>query len=93
MDLAVLLDIDGIRDPSSDSKLFDYLVVDESIKSTIKSLALTDTQRPRGKDGKVFSAEFIRGKGEGQVFLLHGGPGVDKNSAAGIILKELIPCK
>lgn len=32
---------------------------------------------------KEWSADFIEGKGEGQIFLLHGRPGVGKTLTAG----------
>jgi hypothetical protein len=83
MKKTVLLDIDGIQEPKFDGNLFDYLVVDDNIKSMIKSLALNNARRAKNKNEKPFAADFIRGKGEGQVFLLHGSPGVGKTCAAG----------
>ncbi len=35
------------------------------------------------KARKEWSADFIEGKGEGQIFLLHGRPGVGKTLTAG----------
>jgi hypothetical protein len=85
----VLLDIDSIRDPEFDVDLFNYLVVDKNIKSTIKSLALNNARKTKSKSEKPFVADFIKGKGEGQVFLLHGPPGVGKTCAAGVPSKFL----
>lgn len=72
----VRLDIEGLSVPTFDQNLFEYLVLPRQIKDTLEALALNNS------DGK-FSADFIRGKGEGQVFLLHGSPGVGKTCAAG----------
>lgn len=50
-------------------------------KRLIKAIVKTYTE-VEGKGGK-FSADFISGKGEGQVFLLHGPPGTGKTLTAG----------
>ena len=80
---AVILDISHIEDPQFDSKAFSYLVLEKNIKQTIESLALDNYQKKLVSSKKQFSADFIKGKGEGQVFLLHGGPGVGKTATAG----------
>jgi SpoVK/Ycf46/Vps4 family AAA+-type ATPase len=33
---------------------------------------------------QTFSSDFIHGKGEGQIFLLHGPPGTGKTLTAGV---------
>jgi DNA polymerase III delta prime subunit len=83
----VLIDIDDIKDPIFDNNLFDFLVIDQDIKSTIKSLALNNARKAKNKNENSFAADFIRGKGEGQVFLLHGPPGVGKTCAAGMFIR------
>ena len=46
----------------------------------IKSLVYryTDIKATEGKMSSSWTADFIQNKGEGQIFLLHGGPGVGK---------------
>jgi hypothetical protein len=92
-----VFDVSGLKEPVM-SNAFDYLVLgkisfyfqrrtlrlklfaDEDIKSTIKSLVW----RYETSEGSVmpWSADFIKGKGEGQIFLLHGAPGVGKTCTA-----------
>lgn len=38
----------------------------------------TDPRYAGGNPQQVWGADFIKHKGEGQIFLLHGGPGVGK---------------
>ena len=54
----------------------------ESNKVTIKAIVKTYTDNY--DQDEFFSADFIRGKGEGQIFLLHGPPGTGKTLTAGI---------
>lgn len=52
----------------------------EEQKLMIKALVYKYTDpRYAGSDSQqVWAADFIKNKGEGQIFLLHGGPGVGK---------------
>jgi hypothetical protein len=51
----------------------------EDRKMMIKALVYKYTDARYATDSsQVWGADFIRNKGEGQVFLLHGGPGVGK---------------
>ena len=91
----MVLDINGIRDPKFDPDAFQYLVLDDLVKTTIESLALTSRNTANKTESRVFSADLIKGKGEGQVFLLHGSPGVGKTCTAGngntlILRKQLL---
>lgn len=52
----------------------------ETNKDTIK--AIVKTYADGGQAG-FFRADFIKGKGEGQIFLLHGPPGTGKTLTAG----------
>jgi SpoVK/Ycf46/Vps4 family AAA+-type ATPase len=52
----------------------------ESNKDAIKALVSTYTDQ--ASQGKLFSADFIQNKGEGQVILLHGPPGTGKTLTA-----------
>lgn len=49
-------------------------------KLMIKALVFkyTDPHFSGGNLQQVWGADFIKNKGEGQIFLLHGGPGVGK---------------
>lgn len=61
----------------------DALEMDEKNKATIKAIAKTYTDTD-GQQGR-FSADFIQGKGEGQILLLHGPPGTGKTLTAGTV--------
>ena len=72
--------MDGLEEPEITSDAINYLVMDETNKETIKAIADTYTDASETID--KFSADFIRGKGEGQVILLHGPPGTGKTLTA-----------
>ena len=73
--------MDSVKDPVIIKDAFDYLVLDDDVKDTIKSLVWKYARN----NGSVnpWTADFIKGKGEGQIFLLHGSPGVGKTCTAG----------
>jgi hypothetical protein len=50
-------------------------------KMMIKGLVykFTDPRYATANKQQVWAADFIKGKGDGQIFLLHGGPGVGKS--------------
>jgi SpoVK/Ycf46/Vps4 family AAA+-type ATPase len=56
----------------------DKLVIDNGSKELLKAVAKTYTD-----NNERFSADFINGKGEGQIILLHGPPGTGKTLTAG----------
>ena len=56
----------------------DRLVMPLGTKELIKAIARTYTDQ-----SQLFSADFIYGKGEGQIILLHGPPGTGKTLTAG----------
>lgn len=56
----------------------DRLVMSNPLKELIKGIAKTYTDK-----SELFSADFIHGKGEGQIILLHGPPGTGKTLTAG----------
>ncbi|KKY39134.1 hypothetical protein UCDDA912_g00845 [Diaporthe ampelina] len=72
--------IDHLSDVRCDTEAFEYLVLDEGVKSTVKAL----TGKFASLDGKVspWPNDFVRNKGEGRIFLLHGSPGVGKTCTA-----------
>ena len=63
------IDTNCLCDIKFDSKAFDYLVLDESIKKLMKALVL---------NVNTSFTDVISGKSGGCIFLLHGPPGVGK---------------
>ncbi|KAF2735043.1 P-loop containing nucleoside triphosphate hydrolase protein [Polyplosphaeria fusca] len=83
------LDVSNFSDPDYDIKLVDELVLDPPTRTLIKSLSSKYTRKqeltppPANSHAIVdttdqWSADFVQGKGEGLIFLLHGKPGVGK---------------
>lgn len=72
--------IDHLSDVKCDTEAFKYLVLDDGVKSTVKALI----GKFASSDGKVspWPNDFVRNKGEGRIFLLHGSPGVGKTCTA-----------
>ncbi|KAI8623755.1 hypothetical protein F5Y19DRAFT_468299 [Xylariaceae sp. FL1651] len=72
--------VDGLEDIKFDKEAFKYLVLDEDIKLTLKALI----GKFSSKDGHVsaWPNDFVKNKGQGRVFLLHGSPGVGKTCTA-----------
>ncbi|KAI1812945.1 hypothetical protein GGS20DRAFT_599622 [Poronia punctata] len=70
----------GLSDNKFDKDAFKHLVLDEEIKLTVNAMI--------GKfanDGGHLSAwpkDFVKNKGQGRIFLLHGSPGVGKTCTA-----------
>jgi len=58
----------------------------KTLKALAKSFARTTKDGEKIKEGP-WSADFVKGKGNGLIFLLHGKPGMGKTCTAG----ELIP--
>ena len=58
----------------------DNLVMDRVNKDLIKAVAKIFTDADQSNR---FSADYIQGKGEGQIILLHGSPGTGKTLTAG----------
>ncbi|KAL9090669.1 MAG: hypothetical protein Q9165_005157 [Trypethelium subeluteriae] len=75
------VDISGLDEPRIVTDAIDQLVLrPESNKLTIKAIAKTYTDNYDSNE--LFKADWIRGKGEGQIFLLHGPPGTGKTLTA-----------
>ncbi|KAJ5703871.1 ATPase AAA-type core [Penicillium malachiteum] len=69
----------GMREPKIDKNIIDTLVMKpESNKSLIKAVC----EIFGGAYTQAFSSDFVRGKGEGQILLLHGPPGTGKTLTA-----------
>ncbi|RFU76758.1 tob3 member of aaa-atpase family [Trichoderma arundinaceum] len=75
------LHVANLSPVKADREAFKYLVLDDDIKMTVKALI---GQYTTGVDGQVtpWGNDFIRNKGEGRIFLLHGAPGVGKTCTA-----------
>lgn len=106
------MDIEGIKDPTFDPDIFNYLVLTKKVKDIVRKLTMNpevdDQSTPEGNQTQLrqgrkdsgmkfmessFSPDFIKGKGEGQVFLLHGPPGVGKTCTAGMnVVPEGVRC-
>jgi hypothetical protein len=56
-----------IQWPSKEIDPMSTLILDESDKDVVKALA-----RKYSKGHAAWGADFVEGKGEGQIFLLHG---------------------
>jgi flagellar biosynthesis GTPase FlhF len=69
-----------------DNRMIDHLVMDparlRTLKALAKSFARLNVNEERMIEGQ-WSADFVRGKGNGLIFLLHGKPGVGKTCTAG----------
>jgi len=77
-----LLDISRLSEPTINENAIDWLVMKPAVnKETIKAICETYTHDANGEAN--FHADFIQGKGEGQIFLLHGPPGTGKTLTAG----------
>lgn len=72
--------VENLNDVKSDREAFKYLVLDDEIKLTVKALI----GKFASADGKVspWPNDFVKNKGEGRIFLLHGSPGVGKTCTA-----------
>ncbi|KAM3083554.1 hypothetical protein ACMFMG_004201 [Clarireedia jacksonii] len=91
MPVAEMLDIEGLKEPSFDTSAIEKLVMKEDRKELIKALAKSYVRKDSAGNETIkgtWSADFVQGKGEGQIFLLHGGPGVGKTCTAGKLKKQ-----
>ncbi|RAR16577.1 P-loop containing nucleoside triphosphate hydrolase protein [Stemphylium lycopersici] len=69
----------GLEQPKVAENTIDSLVMESSNKELIKAIAKIYTDRDQSAR---FSADFIHGKGGGQIILLHGPPGTGKTLTA-----------
>jgi len=72
--------------------MIDQLVMDEKRVSTLKALAKSFIRINRfgeKSEREPWSADFVKGKGKGLTFLLHGSPGTGKTCTAGT---SNVPC-
>ncbi|KAJ5553329.1 ATPase AAA-type core [Penicillium frequentans] len=74
-----ILEVSGLRQPKIQKDIIDTLVLKpERNKTLIKAVC----EIFGGTNTKGFSSDFIHGKGEGQILLLHGPPGTGKTLTA-----------
>jgi hypothetical protein len=81
-----LLDVSGFADPKFDENMIENLVMDEKRVQMLKALAKSYARLNKHDDKlelDLWSADFVKGKGNGLTFLLHGTPGVGKTCTAG----------
>jgi hypothetical protein len=60
--------------------MIENLVMDDRRLKILKSLAESFAMR-----SEMWTADFVEGKGNGLIFLLHGAPGVGKTFTAGML--------
>lgn len=77
-----IIDVGRLANVKIVDNAIDRLVMrPETNKETIKAIVKTYTDN---RQDAHFHADYIRGKGEGQIFLLHGPPGTGKTLTAGM---------
>ncbi|RYO41306.1 hypothetical protein AA0111_g1062 [Alternaria arborescens] len=74
-----LLAVEGLEQANMAEDAISSLVMEDNNKEMIKAIARTYTDSDQSSR---FSADFIHGKGEGQIILLHGPPGTGKTLTA-----------
>ncbi|KAF5522806.1 ATPase family AAA domain-containing protein 3-B [Colletotrichum aenigma] len=75
----------NLSDPQFNENMISHLVMDERRLKTIMALSKSFarlTQHGEVMKETRWSADFVRGKGTGLIFLLHGKPGVGKTCTA-----------
>ncbi|KAK7757947.1 hypothetical protein SLS62_000325 [Diatrype stigma] len=72
--------VEDLHDVQFDREAFKYLVLDDDIKWTVKALI----GKFASANGQVspWPSDFVKNKGQGRIFLLHGSPGVGKTCTA-----------
>ncbi|KAI3015169.1 hypothetical protein CBS147345_5069 [Aspergillus niger] len=76
------LNVAYCQEPKVNRRAIDSLVMPEARKEMIRALVQKYTDPTPDKRSKSWGADFIENKGEGQIFLLHGSPGVGKTFTA-----------
>ncbi|KAI0000717.1 P-loop containing nucleoside triphosphate hydrolase protein [Xylariaceae sp. FL0662B] len=72
--------VECLQDVKFDQEAFKYLILDDEIKLTVKALV----GKFASNNGQVspWPNDFVKNKGQGRIFLLHGSPGVGKTCTA-----------
>jgi signal recognition particle GTPase len=75
-----------MSEPNFEESMIDSLAMDSKrlnmLKALAKSYVRLNTLGERS-ERELWSADFVKGKGSGLIFLLHGMPGVGKTCTAG----------
>jgi hypothetical protein len=81
------LNVAHLKPLKTDKEAFKYLVLDDDIKTTVKALI---GKFASSTDGSIapWGNDFVKNKGEGRIFLLHGSPGVGKTCTAECIAEQ-----
>ncbi|KAK2051880.1 ATPase [Colletotrichum caudatum] len=77
--------IKNLQQPQFDEDMIGHLVISEQRLRTLKALSKSFARVNKHGEGindAKWSAGFVRGKGNGLIFLLHGKPGVGKTCTA-----------
>ncbi|KAF2258988.1 P-loop containing nucleoside triphosphate hydrolase protein [Lojkania enalia] len=80
-----LLDVNGFSEPKFEENMIDNLVMDEKRVSILKALAksfIRINSLGEKSEREPWSADFVKRKGNGLIFLLHGKLGVGKTCTA-----------
>ncbi|KAK4091852.1 hypothetical protein Purlil1_3691 [Purpureocillium lilacinum] len=80
--------VGSLKPVVTDKEAFKYLVVDDDIKRTVKALVGQFASTSTGDNLSPWGNDFVRNKGEGRIFLLHGQPGVGKTCTAECIAEQ-----
>lgn len=80
------LHVERLCDVKFDKEAFKYLVLDDEIKTTVK--ALIGKFASAGGHVAAWPSDFVKNKGQGRIFLLHGSPGVGEYP----LPIDLFPC-
>jgi flagellar biosynthesis GTPase FlhF len=83
------IDIEYLREPEFQVNLITDLVLEDEAKATAMVQALSHRYTVEKSTEDVWSAGFAANKGEGQIFFLHGKPGVGQTTTAGLLEFEL----
>jgi hypothetical protein len=75
------LNLEYLKPVVTDKEAFKYLVLDDEIKLTVKALIGKFAAESSGRVAP-WANDFVKNKGEGRIFLLHGTPGVGKTCTA-----------
>src|SRR5690348_3789432 len=75
-----LFGVDTIQEVEFDDDAFSCLIIQPKFKEMMLSLVKSHTSGTNNFD------DFIKGKGNGLIFLLHGAPGTGKTLTAGMRL-------
>jgi hypothetical protein len=81
--------VDNVAPVTWNKQAFDKLVLPPRTKNLVKALVLVRKANPGDLTGTPAGpgaprSDLIRGKGEGLIMLLHGGPGTGKTLTAGM---------